>query len=116
MIREEAVDVAVGAKAKAGILRDMTDLAGRSGMVYDPDWLFKALVAREEAASTAIGGGVALLHPRFHEAYVFEETFVAYGRCERPVFFGAQDGTGTDLFIHICCTHHALHLHILARL
>ena len=116
MIREEAVDVAVGAKAKAGILRDMTDLAGRSGMVYDPDWLFKALVAREEAASTAIGGGVALLHPRFNEAYVFEETFVAYGRCERPVFFGATNGEGTRHFFLICATDPQTHLKILARL
>lgn len=116
MIREEAVDVAVGAKAKAGILRDMTDLAGRSGMVYDPDWLFKALVAREEVASTAIGGGVALLHPRFHEAYVFEETFVAYGRCERPVFFGATNGEGTRHFFLVCATDPQTHLKILARL
>jgi len=32
------------------------------------------------------------------------------------VFFGSQDGEGTDLFFLICCTDHALHLHILARL
>ena len=116
MIRVESVDVGVGAKAKAGILRDMTDLAGRSGLVYDPDWLFKALVAREDAASTAIGEGVALLHPRFHESYVFEETFVAYGRCERPVFFGAADGEGTRHFFLICATDPQMHLKILARL
>ena len=34
----------------------------------------------------------------------------------RPVFFGSQDGEGTDLFFLICCTDHTLHLHILARL
>ena len=116
MIREDAVDVAVGAKAKAGILRDMTDLADRSGLVYDADWLFKALVAREDAASTAIGEGIALLHPRFHESYVFEETFVAYGRCERPVFFGATNGEGTRHFFLVCATDPQAHLRILARL
>ena len=106
----------VPGKAKAGILRDMTSIADATGFVYDPDALFKELVAREETASTAVGEGAAFLHPRFHDPYMFQETFVAYGRSERPVFFGAQDGTGTDLFFLICCTDHALHLHILARL
>ena len=116
LFRAEAIDLAVAAKAKAGLLRDMTDLAERSGLVYDVDGLFKELEAREAAASTAIGEGVALLHPRFHDPYMFEETFVAYGRSERPVFFGAPDGEGTRHFFLICSTDHELHLHILARL
>ena len=112
----ETIDLAVQAKAKAGILRDMTDLADRGGKVYDVDGLFKELVAREEAASTAIGEGVALLHPRFHDPYMFEESFVAYGRSDRPVFFGAPDGDGTRHFFLVCSTDHRAHLHILARL
>lgn len=116
IIDAEAIDLAVPAKAKAGILRDMTDLAGRTGKVYDPDALFKELVARENAASTAIGEGIALLHPRYHDPYMFEETFVAYGRSERPIFFGAPDGAGTRHFFLVCSTDHEAHLHILARL
>ena len=112
----ETIDLAVQAKAKAGILRDMTDLADKGGRVYDVDGLFKELVAREEAASTAIGEGVALLHPRFHDPYMFEESFVAYGRSDRPVFFGAPDGEGTRHFFLICSTDHRAHLHIVARL
>lgn len=111
-----SIDLSVQAKAKAGILRDMTDLADSGGKVYDVDGLFKELVAREEAASTAIGEGVALLHPRFHDPYMFEESFVAYGRSSRPVFFGAPDGEGTRHFFLICSTDHRAHLHILARL
>ena len=116
LFHAETVDLAVQAKAKAGILRDMTDLADRGGKVYDPDGLFKELVAREEAASTAIGEGVALLHPRFHDPYMFEESFIAYGRSVRPIFFGAADGEGTRHFFLICSTNHEEHLHILARL
>ena len=112
----EAMDLALAAKAKGGILRDMTDLADRSGRVYDVDGLFRELVAREEAASTAIGQGVALLHPRLHDPYLFEESFVAYGRSARPVFFGAPDGEATRHFFLICSTNHEEHLHILARL
>ena len=112
----ETIDLAVQAKAKAGILRDMTDLADRGGKVYDPDGLFKELEAREAAASTAIGEGMALLHPRFHDPYLFEESFIAYGRSVRPIFFGAADGEGTRHFFRICSTNHEEHLHILARL
>lgn len=112
----ETIDLFVQAKAKAGILRDMTDLADRGGKVYDVDALFKELVAREESASTAIGEGVALLHPRFHDPYLFEESFIAYGRSERPIFFGATNGEGTRHFFLICSTDHEMHLHILARL
>jgi mannitol/fructose-specific phosphotransferase system IIA component (Ntr-type) len=111
-----SIDLQVGAKAKAGIIRDMTDLAEKSGYVYDTEGLFKELVAREEAASTAVGAEVALLHPRFHDPYMFEQTFVAYGRSERAIFFGAPDGAGTRHFFLICSTDHEQHLHILARL
>lgn len=116
LVNVEAVCLAIEAKAKAGVLRDMTDLADKSGLVYDADGLFKELVAREDAASTAIGEGVALLHPRLHDPYMFEDTFIAYGRCTRPIFFGAPDGEGTRHFFLICSTDHEVHLHILARL
>ena len=116
LISAETIDLAVQAKAKAGLIRDMTDLADKSGKVYDCEALFRELVAREEAASTAIGHGVALLHPRFHDPYLFEETFIAYGRAARPIFFGAADGEGTRHFFLVCSTDHEMHLHILARL
>ena len=112
----DAIDLAVQAKAKAGILRDMTDLAVRGGKVYDEEGLFKELQDREDVASTAIGEGVALLHPRFHDPYLFEESFIAYGRSVRPIFFGAADGEATRHFFLIASTDHELHLHILARL
>ena len=116
LFAEGMIDLSLRAKTKAGVLRDMTDLAERGGRVYDPEGLFKALVAREEAASTAIGEGLALLHPRFHDPYLFEESFIAYGRSERPVFFGATDGEPTRHFFLVCSTDHEQHLHILARL
>lgn len=103
-------------KAKAGMIRDMSDLAGRTGLVYDGDALFKELMAREESASTAVGQGAAFMHPRFHDPYLFEESFIAYGRSERPVFFGAPNGEGTRHFFLICSTDHVQHLNILARL
>lgn len=34
----------------------------------------------------------------------------------RPIWFGAEDDTPTDLFCLICCGENMRHLHVLARL
>lgn len=116
LIVPEAVSAYISAKNKGGVLRDMTELADATGLLYDKDALFKGLVEREETASTAVGGGAAFLHVRFHDEYIAAESFIAVARSGRPVFFGAPDDEGTDIFFLICCTDHALHLHVLARL
>lgn len=116
LFRLDAIELAASAKTRGGMIRDMTDLAIASGLVYDDEGLYKELVAREEAAPTAVGRGAAFLHPRYHDPYFFEDTFIAYARAKRPVFFGAPDGEPTRHFFLICCTDHELHLRILSRL
>ena len=116
LLSVEAIAPSISAKNKGGVLRDMTDLAESTGKVYDKDALFRGLTEREEAASTAVGGGAAFLHVKFHDEYLVSESFLALGRTARPVFFGAPDDEGTDIFFLINCTDRALHLHVLARL
>lgn len=116
LFRPEGVELALPSKAKGGAIRDMSDLAAKTGYVYDVDGLFAELKEREEIASTAVGEGAAFLHPRFHDPYLFEETFIAYGRSARGVFFGAPNDEATRHFFLICSTDHEMHLHILARL
>ena len=116
LFRLSGICLSMPGKAKAGMIRDMSDLANKTGLVYDCDGLFKELMAREESASTAVGQGAAFMHPRFHDPYLFEESFIAYGRSERPVFFGAPNGEGTRHFFLVCSTDHVQHLQILARL
>ena len=116
LFRPEGVELGLPSKAKGGAIRDMSDLAAKTGYVYDVDGLFAELKEREEIASTAVGEGAAFLHPRFHDPYFFEESFVAYGRSARGVFFGAPTGEATRHFFLICSTDHEMHLHILARL
>ena len=116
LFRLDAMDVDLRAKTKGGIIRDMTDLAIASGLVYDTEGLFHELTEREEAAPTAIGRSAAFLHPRYHDPYFFEDTFLVYGRARRGVFFGAPDGETTRHFFLVCCTDHEKHLAILARL
>jgi mannitol/fructose-specific phosphotransferase system IIA component (Ntr-type) len=78
--------------------------------------LLRGLEAREELCSTGIPGGLALLHSRNPEPYLFETAFLALGRTIQQIPFGAPDGQPTNLFFLIGCPDDGTHLHTLARL
>ena len=59
LLRSETIQPRLTAKTRAGVLRDMTDFADSTGLLYDSETLFAELSAREEVASTAAGNGVA---------------------------------------------------------
>jgi mannitol/fructose-specific phosphotransferase system IIA component (Ntr-type)/predicted DNA-binding transcriptional regulator AlpA len=116
MIRPEFIEPAMTAKTKASVLRQMAALAGKTGRVSDPPSLLPGLEAREELCSTGIPGGLALLHSRSPESYLFEAAFLALGRTIQQIPFGAPDGQPTNLFFLIGCPDDRMHLHTLARL
>ncbi|MGO8926435.1 MAG: PTS sugar transporter subunit IIA [Limisphaerales bacterium] len=116
MIRTEFIEPALTAKTKASVLRQMVALAEKTGCVCDPRALLEGLEAREELCSTGIPGGLALLHSRTPESYLFETAFLALGRTIQQIPFGAPDGQPTDLFFLIGCPDARMHLHTLARL
>jgi nitrogen PTS system EIIA component len=111
-----AIAPAMTSKTKASVLRDLVALAEKTGKLGDPKALLASLEAREELCSTAVPGGFALPHPRSHEPYLFETSFIVVGRPIQEIHFGAPDGLPTHLFFLICCQDDQLHLHTLARL
>jgi nitrogen PTS system EIIA component len=112
----EFMEPALPGRTKAAVLRAMTGLAERTGYLYNPDDLLGSLREREELCSTGIEGGVALLHPRHHDPYMFEDSFVCIGHTAAPIPFGAPDGSKTDVLFLVCCQDDRTHLHVLARL
>jgi mannitol/fructose-specific phosphotransferase system IIA component (Ntr-type) len=78
--------------------------------------LLEGLRAREDLCSTGLPGGLALLHARNPEEYLFEAPFIALGRTIQQIPFGAPDGQPTNLFFLIGCPDDRMHLHTLARL
>lgn len=104
------------ARSRATVIREMVALAEQTGLLYDPADLRDELRAREDLCSTGIEGGVAILHPRFHDPYMVEDSFVCIGRSVQPIPFGAPDGGKTDLFFLACCQDDRIHLHTLARI
>ena len=107
---------AMHSRTKASVLGDLVTLADKAELVSDRAELLASLEEREKLCSTALPGGVALLHPRNHLPYMFMDSFIALGRLISPVHAGAPDGDPTDLFFLICCQEDRIHLHILARL
>jgi PTS system nitrogen regulatory IIA component len=116
LMRVEWLDPAMKSKTKASVLRDMVALAIFTELVYDEAALLVSLEEREKLCPTAIGDGIALLHPRHHDPYMFADSFVILGRTIQPIHAGAQDGKPTDLFFLICCQDDSIHLHTLARI
>ncbi len=116
LIRPAYINLELHSKTRASVIRDMIALAETTGLLFDPSELLASVEAREALCSTALPGGLALLHARNYDAYRFEHSFIVLGRTIQRVPFGAPDGRPTRLFFLICCQDDRIHLHTLARL
>ena len=116
LLRAEFIEPALTSRTKASVIRDMVKLADRTELINDAKDLLKSLEERERLCTTALPGGVALLHPHTHDAYRFSDSFIVFGRAVQPLPFGSPDGSTTDLFFLVCCQNDRLHLHVLARI
>jgi excisionase family DNA binding protein len=116
LITADRIDHELHSRTRGSVMRDMVALAESTDLVANPRELLDTLEERERLCSTALPGGVALLHPRHHTPYMVSESFIALGRPLQPIHFGAPDGHSTDLFFLLCCQDDRIHLHALARL
>jgi nitrogen PTS system EIIA component len=78
--------------------------------------LLRLFLAREAAASTAIGGGIALPHVRNPIVLNVDRPLVTLGFLDRPVDFGALDGAPVHVLFSLICPTTRSHLQMLSRL
>lgn len=116
LIGLDGVAIALQARTKGSVLRELVKLADRTGLLYDGKGLFEAVEQREALCSTALPSGIAIPHPRQPMPYVSAEPLICVARLSRGIGFGAPDGKLTRLFFLICCHDDRNHLHVLARL
>jgi len=116
LLRADYIDLALTSKTQSSVIRDTVALATKTGCVFDPRELATSVREREALCSTALPGGLALLHARHLAPYRFDGSFIVLGRTIQPVPFSAPDGRSTQLFFLICCEDDRIHLHTLARL
>jgi nitrogen PTS system EIIA component len=82
----------------------------------DRELLLRLFLAREAAATTAIGGGIALPHVRNPIVLNVTRTLVTLCFLERPVDFGALDGKPVQVLFSLISPTTRSHLQMLSRL
>jgi nitrogen PTS system EIIA component len=82
----------------------------------DRELLLRLFLAREAAASTAIGDGIALPHVRNPIVLHVDRPLVTLAFLEHPVDFGALDGKPVHVLFSLICPTTRSHLQMLARL
>ena len=116
MLKEEAISLALPARTKNSVLKELVALAQDTELLYDGETLLEALTRREELCSTALEGGIAIPHPRRPLPYTVVEPILVIGLTGQGIGFGSPDGGLTDLFFMTCSQDDHHHLHVLARL
>jgi PTS system nitrogen regulatory IIA component len=82
----------------------------------DRHYLGQVLVAREKLASTAVGGRIAIPHPRSPGLLNIPRSTVTICFLEHPVDFHALDGQAVDILFLIISSSLRAHLQLLSRL
>ena len=116
-IPDECVCASLPGSSRSGIIKGLTNLAEKSGFLYDPEDFRKEIERREEAGSTNMGGGIAIPHLLTREEGYFSEAFVCVAKLAHPAFFNsAPDGSPTELLILSCCNDSSKHIDMLKRI
>ncbi len=82
----------------------------------DRDYLQQVLVARERIASTGIGDGIAIPHPRNPVLLHITKPTVTLCFLEKPVDFDALDGKPVRILFTVITPTLRSHLHLLSKL
>jgi len=82
----------------------------------DRDYLRKVLIAREKLASTAVGDGIAVPHPRNPVLLHVTKPTVTLCFLENPVDFRSLDGRPVQVLFTLISPTLRFHLHLLSRL
>jgi PTS system nitrogen regulatory IIA component len=80
------------------------------------DFVYEVLRAREQLASTAVGDGIAMPHPRHPLVLHVPAPSVTLCFLDHPVDFGALDGRPVYALFLLLCPSVRAHLHLLGRL
>lgn len=82
----------------------------------DKAFLVDLLLQREKLASTGVGHGVALPHPRYPLENLFSNAIITTSFLENPVDFKAIDGQPVFVLFMLLSPTTRMHLHYLSRL
>ncbi|MDI3503298.1 MAG: nitrogen system component [Candidatus Cloacimonadota bacterium] len=109
-MRAENIFLDFHAENKYDAIRILSEKAKELKLVRDARWLYEVVVAREELISTAIGNGVALLHPRHLHPSKIKSPSILFGRSQEGVDFDAPDNKPVNIFFMLLLHNDKQHL------
>ncbi len=109
-MRPENIFLDFQADNKYDAIRILSEKAKDLKLVRDARWLYEVVVAREELISTAIGNGVALLHPRHLHPSKIKMPSILFGRSAEGVDFDAPDNKPVNIFFMLLLHNDKQHL------
>ena len=115
MLPLEAIAVPLPSRTRNSVINSMVELAADTGWLWDAKEMARAVKAREDMHTTALGNGVALLHPRRPMPKILAQPLLALGLTGSGIPFGGES-TLSDVFFLICSVEDRGHLRTLARL
>ncbi|HOX03588.1 MAG TPA: PTS sugar transporter subunit IIA [Candidatus Paceibacterota bacterium] len=105
----------VGGTDKESALHGVVEIV-RLPEDVDREYLFQALIAREQLASTGIGDGIAVPHPRYPIVLHLNKPMASLCFLEKPVEYGALDGRPVHALFAVISPTVRGHLHLLSHI
>ncbi|MBN2143305.1 MAG: PTS sugar transporter subunit IIA [Candidatus Aureabacteria bacterium] len=112
----ESMEPFLPARTKPSVLRELVNVAAKTGMLSDPTKLLGLLRNREELGPTGLKNGIAIPHPRIHTPDLCYESFMVIAKVPGGIPFGSLDGENSDLFFMPCAQTEEDHIFMLGRL
>jgi len=116
LLPPQAIAIPLQARTRSSVFTAMSELAARTGYLWDPEKMAEAIRTREDLHPTAMDNGVALLHPRRPVPSILGQAVLALGITACGIAFGGEGGSLTDIFFLIASVEDRGHLRTLARL
>ena len=114
LLKKDAIELNTSAASKSEAIEKMVSLHQKAGNLNDAEVYTKAILAREEQGSTAIGEGIAVPHAKSESV---KTPGLAAITVPAGVDYGAPDGKASDILFMIAAPLDGdLHLEILSRL
>ncbi len=115
VLRPENIHYKLPGRNKAEVLQNAVGLMELPEQI-NRDFLYQALLAREQLQSTGIGNGIALPHLRNPEILGLTQAQVYLYFLEAPIDFDAVDGKPVGVLFIPLAPNVRVHLHLLSRI
>lgn len=114
-LNDKAVAADLKSTTKEGVIRELSGLLVKAGVIKEEKTLVKTLLEREALGSTGIGQGVGIPHGK---SGLVKELIAAFGISKRGVDFNALDGEPVYIFFLLLAPEESAgpHLKALAKI